>query len=274
MRIYLIGLMYLLLLSGISGQEDLYSISATRQFADYLFQKGEFEFAGEEYARLLFLNPESDSIRVRLSQAYRKQGRYDLANNLFSETPKIDLKNAWVENEFLATLIFKGDSMALREGLLRIRYLPEEEQLRKKIEFAMMNRELEVASSLLRSADANLSWTEQYQQTIDRAQAFHPKKPWLAATFSAIIPGSGKVYSRNVKEGVTSFFFVAALGYQSYRAFSKRGSKAVGGWIYGGLSLGFYLGNIYGSHQSAKNYNKRQFDRIYHEMDQNILDRY
>ena len=109
---------------------------------------------------------------------------------------------------------------------------------------------------------------------VQEARAFRRKKPWLAATYSAIIPGSGKIYSKNAKEGVTSLFFVTALGYQSFRAFKKRGSKAVSGWIYGGLSLGFYLGNIYGSQQSAKNYNTRKLNTIYHEVDERIIDRY
>ncbi|MCB0664334.1 MAG: hypothetical protein KDC80_00860 [Saprospiraceae bacterium] len=256
------------------GQEDLYSYEATRQFANYLFLKGDFDFASEEYARLLFLKPGNDSIRVRLSQSYRKQEKFALASEVFAGR-ETDLKSDWVENEYIATLLFQKDSFAFNRGLNQVKYLSSAEVQRKKVEFAMLQRQWKSASAILISTGGDRpDWTNQYQQTIDRAQAFRPKKPWLAATYSAIIPGSGKMYAHNVKEGVTSLFFVAALGYQSYRAFHKRGSKAVSGWIYGGLGLGFYLGNIYGAHQSAKNYNKRQLDSIYHEVDQNIMSRY
>lgn len=274
MRYLTFAFLFLLLFRPSLQGQDLYTYEATRQFANYLFLKGDFEFASEEYARLLFIQPNNDSILIRLSQAYRKQGKYDMASNLFSKYRPNELANGTLENEYLATILFQKDSMKFNPALRRTQYLPAEEIMRKRIEFAMLTRNWQQASSGLNSLEAEASWSAPYKDVVQQASAFKPKKPWLAATYSAIIPGSGKMYSKNVKEGVTSLFFVTALGYQSYRAFKKRGNKAVSGWIYGGLSLGFYLGNIYGSHQSARNYNTRKLNMIYHEVDERIIDRY
>ncbi len=257
----------------VKGQ-DLFSFGATRQFADYLFAKGEYGFASEEYGRLFFMQPQNDTIMVRLSQTYRKQGNYSLATDLFRQHRSTGLDNRWLEQEYIATLLFQHDEAPFEEALSATSHIPTETILRSRVEFAMLNRDWKKASGHLEGKDHSGPWVTTYRETLQNAQAFRPRKPWLAATCSAIIPGSGKVYARNVKEGITSFFFVAAMGYQSYRAFNRRGSKSVTGWIYGGLGLGFYLGNIYGAQQSAKNYNKRRLDAIYHEVDQLIYSRY
>jgi hypothetical protein len=183
------------------------------------------------------------------------------------------MQDGWVEQEYIATLVFQKNPDIYEQGISILQHTSAEQKLRSQIEFEMLIRDWQSASLQLQS-QKGYSWMTEYQKTVDNVQAFRSKKPWLAATYSAVLPGSGKVYAKNAKEGITSFFFVTALGYQSYRAFKKRGTKTVTGWLYGGLSLGFYFGNIYGAQQSAKNYNRRKLEAIYHEVDQTIHNRY
>ena len=84
------------------------------------------------------------------------------------------------------------------------------------------------------------------------------KSPFLAGSMSAIVPGSGKFYTRDWKDGLIGFLTVGASAYQSVRGFQRRGINSGYGWVFGGLATGFYFGNIYGSVQSAKRYNKRK----------------
>ncbi|MBK8502180.1 MAG: hypothetical protein IPL46_08215 [Saprospiraceae bacterium] len=254
--------------------QDLFSYESSKKFANYLFTKGEFDFAADEYERLLFLFPDQDSLLVRLSQSYRKLEKYEAANQLFSQFREADLRDGWVEGEYIATLLFQKNPDRYEEGVASLNHTPDEVKLRSRIEFAMLTRDWKKAARQLQDYQLTYSWMNEYQKTVNNVQAFRAKKPWLAASYSAILPGSGKFYAKNAKEGITSFFFVTALGYQSYRAFKKRGAKTVTGWIYGGLSLGFYFGNIYGAQQSAKNYNRRKLETIYHEVDQTIYNRY
>jgi hypothetical protein len=53
--------------------------------------------------------------------------------------------------------------------------------------------------------------------------------------------------------------------WQAYRGFSKSGKNSVYGWVFASLATGFYIGNIFGSHKSAKKYNKKIDDNLYNE---------
>ncbi len=272
----LLALCCLILPGSVQGQaRDLYSLESTRAFANYLFTKGDWTLAADEYARLLFMTPNDDTVLQRLSQIYRSQGKYPLAKQLFQlhrgQPPM--LSTAALEREYLATQLFQGPTGGFTESLGHVRHLGPEEQLRMQIEFAMVNRDwLQARHNLAEAAPSR--WKDVYSETTERVLAFGPKKPWLASAMSVVIPGSGKIYAKNVKEGITSFLFVAAMAYQSYRGFDKQGTKSATGWIYGGLGLGFYVGNIYGAQQSAKNYNRRQLADIHEEVDRIIDSRY
>jgi hypothetical protein len=200
--------------------------------------------------------------------------KYEAANQLFFRFRQFGLHDSWVEREYIATLLFQKNPDKYEQGVSILQHTSDEQKLRSQIEFAMLTRDWEKAVRQLQGSQELYPWMVDYLKTVNTVQAFRPKKAWLAATYSALLPGSGKVYAKNSKEGITSFFFVTALGYQSYRAFKKKGAKTVTGWLYGGLSLGFYFGNIYGAQQSAKNYNRRKLEAKYHEVDKTIYNRY
>ncbi len=84
----------------------------------------------------------------------------------------------------------------------------------------------------------------------------HYKSPALAASLSAIIPGSGKVYTKQWKDAIYSFLFVSAAGWLTYRSYTANG-LAFSSIFWGSVTIGFYSANIYGSHKSAKRFNDR-----------------
>jgi len=86
------------------------------------------------------------------------------------------------------------------------------------------------------------------------------KKPLIAASLSALVPGLGKAYCGKTKDAFTTFVTVGLTAFQAWRGFSQRGYGSVYGW--GGLCLssGFYLGGIYGSARTAKKINKDKID--------------
>ncbi|HKK42149.1 MAG TPA: hypothetical protein VJ963_07055, partial [Bacteroidales bacterium] len=88
------------------------------------------------------------------------------------------------------------------------------------------------------------------------------KSPFVAGAFSAIVPGTGKFYTKNWADGVFSMIFVAGSAWQAYRGFKKHGSASAYGWTFASVSASFYLGNIYGSVKAAKRYNKNRRDEI------------
>jgi len=88
------------------------------------------------------------------------------------------------------------------------------------------------------------------------------RSPFLAGMFSAIMPGSGKYYTGEWKDGILGTIMIGGLAWQAYRAFNKKGTESAYGWITASIGFGFYIGNIYGSAKSAKRFNKNKNDEI------------
>jgi len=82
-----------------------------------------------------------------------------------------------------------------------------------------------------------------------------PRKSELLAGFlSAILPGAGYVYAGRYGDGITSFLINALFIAGTVTAVSNEWYPAAG--ITGGIGLPFYLGNIYGSANAAKKWNR------------------
>ncbi len=75
------------------------------------------------------------------------------------------------------------------------------------------------------------------------------KSPWLAAVSSGVIPGMGKVYTGEWKDGLYACVIVTAFSWLAYRSVQKASVPYTA--FYGSMALSFYLGNIYGSWKSA-----------------------
>jgi TM2 domain-containing membrane protein YozV len=83
------------------------------------------------------------------------------------------------------------------------------------------------------------------------------KSPALAACLSAVVPGAGKAYAGRFRDGLYSLLTVGVTLWQSIDGFSDGGADSGRGWIYGTLSTGFYMGNVYGSAVAARIRNER-----------------
>ena len=105
----------------------------------------------------------------------------------------------------------------------------------------------------------------EYVEIIKKGKKQELKSPALAGILSTLLPGSGKFYSKNWKDGLISFVFISALSFNSYRNFNNHGVNNYRGWLNGGIATGFYLGNIYGSVKSTKDYNKKKINILQHE---------
>ena len=79
------------------------------------------------------------------------------------------------------------------------------------------------------------------------------KSPGLAATMSAVVPGSGQVYAGRVLDGLRHLLFNGVLIYSVVKlAVEEHYPAAV---LVGGLELPFYVGNIRGARGSARAFN-------------------
>ncbi len=86
------------------------------------------------------------------------------------------------------------------------------------------------------------------------------KSPALAAGLATIFPGSGKLYLGRPMDALMALLTSGVTVWQAYEQFDKDGVESTTGWIYGGLGVMFYGGNIYGSYVGARIYNHHQQD--------------
>ncbi len=107
----------------------------------------------------------------------------------------------------------------------------------------------------------------QLLSALQRYEKKPKKNPWLSASLSTILPGSGYFYSSHYADGIMAFFFnVAFLGsalvlYDLENTAGRPHYASIGMGLVG---LNFYVANIGGSMQSARRYNHFQ-TRVFHQ---------
>lgn len=99
---------------------------------------------------------------------------------------------------------------------------------------------------------------------IDRYRDLPEKSPVLAGILSAVLPGSGYIYAEHYGDGITAFL-VNGLFIAGTAAAIHQENYAVAG-IVGGVGVPFYLGNIYGSANAARKWNRRIRNEITREI--------
>lgn len=240
--------------------DDLYNPENSQTFATYLFKSGQYEMAAIEYERVLFFKPQDDDIKLRLFDSYARSG---------NELAAIDRADSFYESKssFPEELAKKYTSIAfLNDYPQRLNdFLQVDSPLTTwdrqilLIHLQLMQSDWEVAALNLgkmnKNGKKNLS---SIADLINEGETLPYKKPALAATLSAIIPGSGKFYTGDWKDALFGLVILGGNVYSSYRGFNKKGIESIQGWTFGIIGFGFYLANIYGAHKAAKRFNEKR----------------
>ncbi|ADB41281.1 hypothetical protein [Spirosoma linguale] len=88
------------------------------------------------------------------------------------------------------------------------------------------------------------------------------RSPALAGLFSAVLPGSGKVYAGKSKQGIAAFLPLLTLGLLTWEGYRKDGPTSLRFLGFGSLFTVFYIGNIWGSTLAVK-VRRDEFNRGY-----------
>ncbi|MDO8368632.1 MAG: hypothetical protein Q7T20_17670 [Saprospiraceae bacterium] len=259
----------LLLFGAISlPAQDIYDYTHSRAYARYLLQSQQYTLAAEEYERLIFLRPDNDTLRADLLRTYRK-----------GNTPQRGLEQ-WAKWQLTpqspTLLLYKEYSkLLLRSGYPdRARTLVSESnifdssEVRRIVLFAnMLEQKWPDARQSIEAIPASekLPRRTELEKLIKRAERSKKKNPWIATALSVPVPGLGKVYAGEWKDGLIGLLFVGVNAWQAYRRFDQEGADTFWGWIHGGVALGFYTGNIYGSHKAARRHNQKKINHLQHD---------
>jgi tetratricopeptide (TPR) repeat protein len=173
-----------------------------------------------------------------LVKCYESDGKIQLAvnelRNLTMLTEKIDLKDL---------IHYETGKIFFRSGL----FLQAQIAFKKISKTGQVKYNISIVNNSLKNSDDIPS-----------------KSPTLAGIL-AIVPGGGYLYTNRYRDALVSFIFNGLMIYATYEAFDV-GNEGLGA-ILGFVETGFYMGNIYGSYNSAKKYS-RYMKRKYIEQEQ------
>jgi len=245
--------------------QDLFNLENSRKFANYLFDSGQYGLAIDEFERVVFMAP-NDSISIlNLLSAYRSEKRFEIgvkrAFDLLHKTEYLPID--FLKEVFLLQA-FSGKHANNLEMVRSNRKLNSSEKQKLELSSIMLDRDWDMAQEYYDEKNNSDPFFKSMGTLLDQRQELNTKSPYLASGMSMIVPGLGKVYTKDYADGIVTFLFVVTNAYQAYRGFKEDGVKSVYGWIFGSIGAGFYLGNIYGSFKSARKHNTR-IEKAYYD---------
>ncbi len=256
---YISVLLILLSVISVSSQENLLNYQNTSKYASYLFDNKIYDLAATEYERVVFLDTTDTFAKLRLVQSYR------LMNDLQKARSKMDLLFPSCNNCCNEAFAVENFRIFFLNGQYDncLHFLNENSALDsiKKNEFRiavyLMQYNWKTAEQISKNyylTDSTTNISKLHKISLS-GETIRYKNPYLAATFSALIPGSGKIYSGQWQDGIYSFLVVSALSYLTYSTVQKNRVNPYT-YIFGTAAFSFYSANIYGSFKSAIRRNK------------------
>ncbi|RIH66434.1 hypothetical protein D1164_05910 [Mariniphaga sediminis] len=266
----------LLLLGNAGHAQNLFNTENSKKFAHYLLNTRQYNLAAIEYERILNISPPDAEITSNLIKTYRLgkicEGSFQNIKLLGAEN---FFSNDTVASEFLNLSLTCNCCYQKSDFEKAIFSLPETKQAFYRLGYYFFNHEEDSLFTFSKNNQNLLSASyPSVFNNIGAMENYKGKSPALAMALSAIVPGSGKAYSGLWGDALMSFIFVSSNAWLSYRGFNKKGTKSASGWIFGGLSAGFYIGNIWGSGKAARTYNQIEYDKLYHEAQNSIYNHF
>jgi tetratricopeptide (TPR) repeat protein len=236
------------------------------EYADWLYEKEQFDFARYEYLKILHDAP-SDSLvnytTVKIARCY-------MENSQLTESIH------WSENNLSNVNDSSADSLRL---LIGFNYFIKEDYYRANIAFETLT---EVSKSkrsidyglyhaglskfmLFELDEAEKDWNRvsvfsdlngrvtRNLKIVEDARNIELKDPGKAALLG-IIPGLGYFYADHKQTAVSALTVIGLLGYGTYQSFKNDNTGL--GIFTGFLTVGWHLGSIYGSYDATHRYNQ------------------
>ena len=250
--------------------QDIYNLENSLNFAKHLKKQGDLNFSLEEYTRCYYMDSENKQVQIEISNIYRLLKEYE---EVITFTDKLIKRNVLVEKERMYALLMTNNHQKLNVELNQNKFLLEKEDIDFfKISSMLMQNKWHDAKQFLDQKKEN-EIAFRYQSIIEQQSSIKKKNPALALVMSIAVPGLGQFYTGNKKDALFSFLTIGLGTWQSYTSFKNSGVNSISGWLYGGVSLFFYSGNLYGSYTGAKSFNQQK-DDFYNEKVYNISNTY
>jgi hypothetical protein len=249
------------------AQTNLYSLDNSLKFGEYLLQSGQYDYAIKEFERIVFMSPNDLESQLNLIKAYRLSGKNEegikRSKELYSDLNSIPEKHALEYSKLLLNTRNWNDAQLFWDGNQNLK---QEDKILLKSTVAIFDSKFNDArEQLIMLQDSTNYLGSGYLSLVNRALDQKRKSPFAAGFMSMVIPGLGKAYTGDWKDGLVSLIFTGGLAFQAVRKFNQYGANNYRPWVYTSIGTGFYLGNIFGSVKSAKNKNFKFVNTLQHE---------
>lgn len=235
-------------------QNKFHSPENIKLFADYLFCDQDYLRSLEEYQKYL-KSFDNDTVKFKIGLGYSRIGDFDKALGMFSSFSSSSVFYDYSILERLKLHFLKSDyeNFFLESGQSFANPSLNAEVKRFHFTVMLLSKDLSDKKSLLSVFE------EKDQQRVSTFYELKNNPPYkselLAGVLSTVVPGLGKIYTRNYGDGVTAFLLTGIFAYLAYDNFKHDHDARA--WIFSALGVGFYAGNIYGSVASAQIFNAR-----------------
>lgn len=240
--------------------QDLYNHDNSFKFGEYLYNSNQYELAVREFERCVFLKPDQRDSHLYLFKIYRKTNSFDKAIDCykrFSGNLNFSEMDTTFGVEYFKLLVENKKYQDVNSFISSNSYFKENHDL--KLATILLGKEWKDAGVYKNKFNNQIN--PSLVEITNQGLSLRKKSPVLAGLFSAIIPGSGKIYAGKWKDGLVSFLMTSTAAFMSVRGFNKN-PKSFYPWAMGTLSVVYYSGNVYGSAQSALKYNKDKEDEM------------
>lgn len=260
------SIVFLLGMFSLSAQEtDIYDFNNSKKFAAHLMAAQEYKTALIEYERLAFFQPRNDTVGYQLLLACRLSGDINRGvENFKLRFPDLSRASLNYSQEYLKLLLLQRDYISATDFLKVNQSLSVVERAKSEIGILLVQKQWSMADEYAGNQSINDPVLLSF---VNKGKNIKRKKTGLAGGLSTLVPGLGKVYAGNWKDGLISFVFVGANAFAAYRGFSRNGINSAYGWVFTGIGTAFYAGNIYGSYKTAQKYNIRKENLLQHEVE-------
>jgi hypothetical protein len=248
--------------------QDLYDYAHSRAFARYLLQSQQYNLAAEEYERLIFVQPANDTLRAELLRAYRRGKMPARGLQHWARWQADSLPTArFLRVEYTKLLLTGGHAAEARTLAALPEWLDSTQARRTRLYADILEQKWPDARQILAAVPPGekIPRRADLEKLVARGERAKKKNPWVATALSVPLPGLGKAYAGQWKDGLVSLIFVGLNTWQAYRRFDREGLDTFWGWVHGGFALGFYTGNLYGSHKAARRHNQLKNKRLRQE---------
>ena len=264
------------------------SVSAqVPDFADSLFQEGDYLNAAHEYKRILFLHPNLpriDFVAFRVAASYQNAGQLEKAIPAYQFLIDTYPNSSLVEratNNIAQCHILLGHRERGITSLENFLSKHKRSDLAPLAHFTIGMLHIDKSEWI----EAGRVWNDVFStypdspfakvsarlaRIVKNVDTLPHRSPTVAGVLSAVVPGSGQVYSGKTVDGLYAFMSVAVLGSASvYYTREERYEVAVPVAV---LGVFFYGNSIYQGIRAARTFNLQHEERFRSQIQHEIRD--